>query len=244
MTQGEASSAVQQLRDRLEDPAAAASLLKLLDGAAAPDSGSRLLASVTAALPDLVATLVDTVDEKARAAGAARIDLTGRGQALVELLELATRPDSLAAVRELLAGLPRLAQLAELAGQAPDLIGILVDTLDDHAATAAAGGLQVHEALTRGLRAALWLGSRISETELQRLDELLQSGLISAEATAVIGRAATALVDSQRESGSRPAERIGPFGLIGALRDPQLQKTLAFAVRFARSFGRHVGPDS
>jgi uncharacterized protein YjgD (DUF1641 family) len=50
----------------------------------------------------------------------------------------------------------------------------------------------------------------------------------------VIGSAGQALATSQQV----PPKPIGLLGALGALRNPEVQKALGFAVTFAKQFGR------
>lgn len=245
MSQDSQSSPVQRLRERMEDPRVAEALLNLLDRAPALDAGSASVTRAAGDLPGILATAVDALDEQFRRGEQAGIDWTGRARELASLLELATRPAALATLREWLLLLPQLSGLSRLLAQAPDLIAILADTLDEQASGCEARGLHLNEALTQGLRAALWLGSRITETELERLGQLLRSDVIAPEALAVVSQAATSLVRCQQETCEQSTpERIGTLGLLAALRDPQLQRTLAFAVRFGKCFGSRVGKET
>lgn len=84
-------------------------------GPEAPDSSLASLQQLAASFPDVLATLTDALDEKCRAADGQGIDLSGRGRALLELLELATRPATINALKTLLHQLPEAARLATAA---------------------------------------------------------------------------------------------------------------------------------
>ena len=119
---------------------------------------------------------------------------------------------------------------------------MLVDVVDDWASQCGKEGIDIFEAVRRGLRAALWLGQRISEEELQRLGMLLRSDLLDPYALEVVGNAATALAECQQAaSEADKPQRLGLFAGLRALGEPRTQQSLAFAIQFSRAFGDLVG---
>jgi Protein of unknown function (DUF1641) len=79
------------------------------------DSGLAPIEQLAASFPDILATLTDALDEKCRVADGQGIDLSGRGKALLELLELATRPGTIEALKTLVAQLPEFARMTSVA---------------------------------------------------------------------------------------------------------------------------------
>ncbi len=79
------------------------------------DSALASIQQLAASFPDLLATLTDALDEKCREADGQGINLSGRGKALLELLELATRPATIEALKILVAKLPEAARMASVA---------------------------------------------------------------------------------------------------------------------------------
>lgn len=188
-------------------------------------------------LESTLAIGVDTLDERARGIEA---DLRLRG--LMTLAERLTKPETLAVLTSLVERSDQLGRLAELADAAPDLIAIAVDTFDEWALKCRAEGVDLMAAARRSLHAALWLGERIREEELERLGVLLRSDLMDPRALQVVGNAATALAESQQSAASaEQPPQAGLFAGLRALGDPETRRSLAFLLQFARSFGARVG---
>jgi hypothetical protein len=96
-----------------------------------------------------------------------------------------------------------------LAQQLPGFVAAAVDSFDDTAARLGERGIDV-DARTRGA--------------LSTLEGLTSPAMIAAT---------HALLEAERE----PPARIGMFGLLGALRNPDVQRALGLAVRVAERVG-------
>ena len=171
------------------------------------------------AAPGLVAMAGDTFDELAHELG----DLDQRLRASLRLLERMTRPETLA---QLEAGL-------ELLDAAPGLIAMLGDSFDELAAQAAARGLPIERVvpeLGRALETALRLLTH------EQVQQLLESDLLLPGAIEALGTAARSLAVSQRVA----SPSLGLFGALSAMREPEVQRALGFAVDVARRFGHNL----
>ena len=116
-----------------------------------------------------------------------------------------------------------------------------MDVLDEWMLQLKADGIDIETSLKQGLRAALWLGGRVSETELDRLGVLLRSDVLDEHAIDVVAMAGSSLAKCQQDTCEMETpNRIGMFGLLSALRDPNTQRALAFGVRFAKCFGNSM----
>jgi hypothetical protein len=141
-------------------------------------------------------------------------------RALHELAEVLARPKTLFALKS----------LAELAGEAPRMLAAAVDSLDEHASELSDRGVDL-DARRKALFAAV---ERLSNpTMVTALTRLLDSGLLDAGALEVVG----ALGRSLQEAAHGPSSELGPFGLLGAIRDRDVKHALGFAVTLARKFG-------
>ena len=190
---------------------------------------------------DAVATGADAVDEKIARAAESGIDVDARMTGLGQLLEKLSEPTTLAAIGQLLDGLPQLAQLAKLADEMPNLVAMLGDVMDDYQNRCAAKGIDVEKALVNGLEAALWLGSQVDHEHVRRIGDLLGSDILNPHAVSVVNNAAQSLTNAQEQvCGSSTPTRIGMLGLLAALRNPEIQRSLAFAVQFGKCFGQNL----
>lgn len=189
---------------------------------------------------DMVSTGTDRVDELARRAVDSGIPVDrSLDQGLNALVRLAA-PENMAALQQLVDALPQLAELAAAARHLPDFVAGVTDVVDEMQPRMAERGVDIERAATNGLNAFLEMGSALSSEQVRRLVGLLNSNVLSPEAVESVGIAACALRDAGTSSGDEPAGTIGLFGLMRQLRDPQIQRSLKFAIRFAKSFGQRL----
>ena len=159
------------------------------------------------------------------------------GQLLVKLSE----PETVGALRTLLDRLPQLAELAQVVERLPNLIATIGDVVDDYQQHCADEGIDVEKALTNGLQAALWLGTNVDNEHLRRIGGLLGSDILNPHAFNVVDNAAKSLNNAQENvCESSSSNRVGLFGLLAAIRNPEIQKSLAFAVQFGKCFGKNL----
>lgn len=191
--------------------------------------------------PPLVATAVDTLDEAGRRASAAGVDLDVRLDRVLRLADRLTADGTFDALERLLGRVEQIEAMSRALDQLPGFLATLGDVFDDWAARMNAQGIDLDTSLRQGLHAALWLGGRISEAELDRLGLLIRSDVLDPHALAVVAKVGRAIATCHEGAcEARGPERIGPLGVLGALRDPDVQRSLAFAVQVARCFGGHL----
>ena len=224
-----------RLRDRGVDPEARLMrLLELTERLTSDDTMAAIEGALAFAsdAPGLASMAVDIVDERAGRLRDRGVDVQARlarAGALLERLSDDKTMDALEAALELAEGAPGLASMA-------------VDIVDEQAGALRDEGIDPGAALTNGLRTALLFGSSVGDREVQALRTLLASEALAPESVAVVSAAAQALVECQgRERG-----KMGLFGLMGALRDDDVQRAVDFLVGVARRFGAalEAGPPS
>lgn len=187
-----------------------------------------------------MATGTDFVDETVSRATQSGIDVDARLNGLGQLFEKLTEPSTMEALNQMLDRLPQLAQLAKLADEMPNVLATLGDVIDDYQKRCESDGIDVEKALTNGLQAMLYLGSQVNNEHLRRIGDLLGSDILHPHALNVVDNAAKSLNSAQQEVCGSAADRVGVFGMLSALRDPQIQRSLAFAVQFGKCFGKHL----
>lgn len=165
-------------------------------------------------VPPLLGVMGDTVDGWMAEVNRSGLSLDERLRQAIPLLMALTEPRTVEALRTLVELAPRL---ADMATQAPVLIATIADTGDEMLTRLAASGINLDELARRGAHAA---------------KSLVASQVLEDAPVAVISNAARALAESA--TSARP---ISLFGLMRALGDPEVQRTLGFAIAFARSFG-------
>ncbi len=189
---------------------------------------------------DAVATGTDYVDETVSRAVDSGIEVDQRLAGLGQLLEKLTEPATMSALDQLLDRLPQLAQLAKLAEEMPNLLATAGDVLDDYQKKCEVEGIDIEKAASNGLQTVLYLGSQVDNEHLRRIGDLLGSDILNPHALNVVDNAAKSLNSAQQQVCGETADRIGMLGMLRAFRDPQIQRSLAFAVQFGKCFGQNL----
>ena len=171
------------------------------------------------AAPGLVAIAGDTFDEFARETG----DLDERIKGALKLLERLSRPQTLAQVNA----------LVDIAESLPGLVAIAGDSFDEFARNAAERGVPLHRVVPELVR-VLELGLQLLGNE--QIQQLLESDLLLPGAIEALGQAARAMAHAQRA----PEQPMGMFAMFSAMREPEVQRALGFAVDVARRFGANA----
>ncbi|MCA9149842.1 MAG: DUF1641 domain-containing protein [Planctomycetales bacterium] len=222
------------LADRLQDPQTVDALQRLLDRS---DQLNRALDAV-AELPNLIAIATDVFDATVKQAAEQGVDVQARAGGLLGLLKQLTEPANLQALNAVVTRLPQLAQAAALLDELPNLLAIATDVFDEWVMQLKADGIELEASVRNGLQAMLYLGGQIQREELDRLGYLLKSGVLSQYSVETVGMAGSALSSCRRGTCEHPVpKRVGLLGMLGALRDPNTQRTLSFALQFSKCFG-------
>lgn len=167
--------------------------------------------------PDLAATVGDILDEQAAKLG----DVEYRVQALGDVLERLSRPDTLASLRK----------VVDLAESAPDLLATMTDVFDETMAEAEAEGLDLTHVIGDAKHLAMGL---LRLTTSRELKALLSSGMLDPKALGILGMVAKSTADAQETE----PPRVGLVGVMRALGDADVQRATGFVLRIATSFGR------
>jgi hypothetical protein len=116
--------------------------------------------------------------------------------------------------------------------QVPAVIATVTDIVDGLVERLAARGIDVDDRMRALLRAADHL---TSPRALDALASVLSSEILAHQTTEVIGRMGRAIVTAEHEA--RP---VGVWGLVRALRDPEIQRAAGFLIAMARRFGQEL----
>lgn len=215
-----------RLLEQVSAPARVEALAKILDRTELLAEGAEQMAT----LPNLVAMLSDIADNWVAARQKEGVDLDRTLAGLGELARVLSKPEVMKAVGVLSERLPELAKMAE---DLPKLAAMGMDALDELSYRAAQSGFDVDQ----GIRSLLTVGLRLTEVlDSPHFKALLDSDVLAPEALEVIGRAGRALA----EQSAADCGRTGAFGAIGATADADIQRTLYFALGFARRFGQRM----
>ena len=186
--------------------------------------------------PNVIAGVTDAADEAYARAAASGVDLDARVHDLLRLAGKLTEPRTMAVLSGLLDRIDQMDKLLRLADQAPAFVAMMVDSVDEMAERARAKGIDFERAMAGGAGAAVRLGSMMGPAELDALETLLRSGVLQPETVRLVGGLGEALTSSA----AAEVPRVGPLGLLRALRDPDAQRALGFAAVFARQLGRRL----
>lgn len=190
-------------------------------------------------LPAMAGTALETLDDRAHGR---EPELDARLHGAVELLERISRPETLA----------MLHQVVGVAEALPALLSTAVDAVDD---VADPDGLNLHGRV----EAAMKLLGRITNpktmdllrdlldqvtdptpvaTGVPALDAYAAQGVsmdqLTREGLQLVGQ----IVVFLRHAQAQGERRLGPWGLLRALRDPHTQRALGFAMSFLEGFGQ------
>lgn len=185
------------------------------------------LSGAVASAPGAIAAATDIFDEQARFAEANGIDLENRLKHIVALAERLTDPKMVEGLEALL----------EFAPQAPGMIAMMVDIFDEQAKKMEAEGVDIVKGIFQGSRVAVEFGSIMGSSELASLRALMTTGVLDPEAVALVSSAARAMVETKQQE---PLAPVGPLSLLRSLRDPEVGRSLALLIGFARRFGRGI----
>lgn len=123
-------------------------------------------------------------------------------------------------------------RLEAATAQVPAMVATVTDIVDGVVARLAARGIDVDDRMRALLRAADHL---TSPRALDALASVLSSEILAHPTTEVIGRMGRAIVVAEHE-----AQPVGVWGLLGALRDPEIQRAAGFLIAMARRFGEEL----
>lgn len=217
------SNGVATLQARLNEPQTAAALNRLLDRIETLEQTVGRLADALEQAPGMVAMLGDMADETIRQASTRGVNIEARLRAALTIAEKLTAPETTA----------KLDQLLTLADQAPSIIAMLGDIMDESYRRASESGINLEAMIRQGARA----GAKFSTLmESKEFDALMESGVLDPEAVASVGKVGQALIASQKH----PSQSLGLFGLLSAMRDPNMQRALGFLATFGTEFGKQI----
>ncbi|MEZ4513400.1 MAG: DUF1641 domain-containing protein [Chloroflexota bacterium] len=199
--------------------------LTMAEKLTAPEMMAKLdqLLALADQAPGMVAMMGDMMDETVRRAASSGIDIEARLRAGLTMAEKLTAPEMMA----------KLDQLLALADQAPGMMAMMGDIVDESYRRASEAGINIEAMVRQGARA----GAKFSALmESEEFDALMESGILDPQAVASVGTVGRALIASQQH----PPQSVGLFGLLSAMRDPNMQRALGFLATFGAEFGKQI----
>ena len=212
------------LQAKLNEPQTVAALTRLLDRIESLEQTVNTLADLVTQGPGMAAMVGDMVDETVRSAAARGVDIEARLRAGLAVAEKLTAPDMVA----------KLDQLLAFANEAPGLVAMVGDMVDETAVT-----LDLESRLKMGLQIAEKATQPANLAQLGEMFEVLleaESGMLSPDAVRTLGSMAQSMVAAKAD----PRPKVGLLALLRSLNDPDIQNALGFLLNFGKRFGRSL----
>ncbi len=173
--------------------------------------------------PGLVSMAIDATDEAYRKAAEHGVNLDERIGSALQLTEKITQPQMV----------EKFNQLIELSEQAPGLAAMLVDTIDEAYRKAIEQGLDLETLGTQGVQVLKQLSTVLASEEFSAL---MNSQVLSPNTLSIVSTVGEALVESH----DQPIKKVGLFGTLRALNDPDRQKALGYIMGFVKELGKRL----
>ncbi len=243
-----------ELHERLADPKTTAALTRLLDRLdvicfllEAADGFLRRGEVVTDSLAESIAELRQfdsgMGDVASKLPGMARTggqlaDLAERAdwQAVTDsrLVERLTDPTTLAQLNQLLDRLEvadfALSSLNGFLSRGEQITDSLADVVGEMKR------LDVHESA----RDLVQLVTKDLPQMTEAANRMIRSGMLNPDVVGTLGEIGAVVATAHHEAKQHPPEPVGLFGLLRAMRDPQIQAALAMGLHIAKRLGEHL----
>ncbi len=238
----------QHLQKRLSDAKTIEAIDHLLAKIQTLEEAVSQLTTIMQQGPGLVSIAADSVDEVYRQSAEKGVNIEERLVNALHLAEKITEPERF----------EKLERLIQLSDQFPGLMSMAADSIDEVYRKNAERGVYIEERLS----SVLALTEKITAPEkMEQLGGLLKlsdqlPGLIAMFVDAIdeeVAKASAAGVDLKTlqelgqklstavvESNQMPIQKMGPFGLFRALRDPDRQKAVGFLMNLAKALGQKL----
>ncbi|MGB0386744.1 MAG: DUF1641 domain-containing protein, partial [Ardenticatenaceae bacterium] len=217
------------ITEKLTSPQSMAILSKLLDHMDQLDQ----LVDMADQAPGMISMVADTADEAYRQAAQAGVDIEGRLQTGLSMLEKLTAPETMAVLGALLDRTDKLGQAVELIDQGPGMVAMAMDTLDEAYRQALIAGIDIDSLVTQGLSLSAIMANFVRSEEFQSLQD---SGVLDPKVLKIMGNTGQALVATQQQ----PIEPAGFFDLFRAIGNSDTQRALGFLLAFGSNFGKSL----
>jgi len=217
---------IKHLENRLNEPITAQAVDRLLNRIGTLEKAVENLTTLMEQGPGLMAMTADMVDEGYRQAQSNGVSIENRLGAALNIAEKLTTP----------AIVEKLDSLLTVAEQAPGLIAMVTDMVDEGYQNASKNGVGLEERL----QAVLQISEKLTEPAMMKklettLDSVSDSPALDASTMELINKITTSF--GEVKSIEKPG---GIFGLMRALKDPDRQNALGFLLEFAKRFGQKM----
>jgi hypothetical protein len=179
-----------------------------------------------------MAIFTDSFDEYCAPNDQARRSMAERIDHVVGIMDKLTQTDAINTMEMMLEKAPEMAKAIEQMEAIPHAMSIFADSFDEFFRYAQTHGLDISD-----------FGENFSKFSIKMLglfesgnfNALLESGIIEAEAVSTVGAMGKSLADSTKE-----IKGVGPFGMMAAAFNPDVQRAAGFLIGFAKNFGNNL----
>ena len=179
-----------------------------------------------------VSILTDSLDELFNPSSVDGIKNLNTFIQVKEILRTLGGEENLRALNQLSKSLKDIAYLTSQLKEIENTISIATDSMDELVAKAVGNGLNLEE-LARNLHT---FGKQLVQLmESGAFSKLIDSGILDNKSIEVVGALGNSLAISRNHKKS-----IGVFGLVSALFNKDIQRSLGFSVNLATHFGRKL----
>ncbi len=169
------------------------------------------------------------------------------------IVERLTDPATLNTLNRLLDFLPLIALVVEALDEFIRRGDTIADSVAESVNDLRNGGTQVDLAALRRLAEVLpqivetgaeWIDSGVLDQGLPKVVEagmgMIDAGMLDQEVVRTLGELGKAAVDSFHEAREGSFQPVGLWGLLRAMKDPEIQKLIGFGLTVAKAFSRKV----
>lgn len=243
------TATIKRLNERLNEERTVQAIDKLLDRIDTLENAVANLSTIMDQGPGMLAMATDIADETYRKANSSGISLENRFNNALHIAEKLTAP----------AMVEKLDHLLQLVDQAPGLIAMTTDVVDDTYRRMSAQGINIENRLAVALNIAEKL---TTPAMVEKLDNLLQladqaPGLIAMTVDMVdeeMGKVNNSRIDipALLEVGKQLSSAVtksrtmadakvgGIFSMLKTMRDPDRQRAIGYLMNIAKAFGQEL----
>ncbi len=208
------------------------SLLKSIDKRLSRLENKRNFDAADLPFQNEMSIFTDSVDDFLNPASEKGSSNLRKLEIIKELVDNLGDEDNLRAVIDLSKSLKDIAYLTSHLREIENTVSIVTDSTDEIMAKAVEKGLNLEE-LARNL--SKLSGELIDLIESGTFNKLIESGILDSKSIEVVGALGHSLAVSKGTE-----KRVGPLGIISAIFNKDIQRSIGFTLNLATHFGRKL----
>ena len=208
------------------------SLLKSIDKRLSKLEKKRSLDAADLPFQNEMSILTDSVDDFLNPASEKGSSNLKKLEVIKELVNSLGDEDNLRAIIDLSKSLKDIAYLTSHLREIENTVSIVTDSADEIMAKAVEKGLNLEEL---AINLSKLSGELIDLIESGTFNKLVESGILDSKSIEVVGALGHSLAVSKGTE-----KRVGPLGIISAIFNKDIQRSLGFTLNLATHFGRKL----